>query len=207
MGFNVLVIPEDFRKDQYMLKPIVTAMMEKLGKPKAKVVICKEPLLGGVEQALKWERIEEIINRYKMVNLFLLCVDRDGKENRKNRLDKIEQSANNILGNKRFICENAWQEIEVWVLAGHDLPSNWNWQQIRQEIHPKEVYFLPFAEKRSLLNSPGEGRKILAEEAAKKYDRIRKLCPEDIGNLESKIGSWIEENEWGARQFCKNSFF
>ncbi len=27
---NVLVIPEDFRKDQYMLKPIITAMMEAL---------------------------------------------------------------------------------------------------------------------------------------------------------------------------------
>jgi hypothetical protein len=195
MGFNVLVIPEDFRKDQYMLKPIIKAMMEKLGKPKAKVVVCKDPLLGGVEQALKWERIEEIINRYKMVDLFLLCVDRDGKENRKNSLDKIEQSAKNILQNKCLVSENAWQEIEVWVLAGHDLPPDWNWQQIRQEVHPKEMYFIPFADRRSLLNSPGEGRKILAEEAAKKYDRIRQLCPEDIANLETKISSWIEENQ------------
>jgi hypothetical protein len=97
---NVLVIPEDFRKDQYMLKPIVEAMMKEVGKPKARVRVCQDPLLGGIDQALKWERIEEIINRYKgMVNLFLLCVDRDGKAARKASLNKLEQQA----GNVRFV--------------------------------------------------------------------------------------------------------
>lgn len=28
---NVLVIPEDFRKDQYVLKPIVAAMLGSIG--------------------------------------------------------------------------------------------------------------------------------------------------------------------------------
>lgn len=49
---NVLVIPEDFRKDQYMLKPIVEAMMKEVGQ-KAKVAVCQNPLLGGIDQALK----------------------------------------------------------------------------------------------------------------------------------------------------------
>jgi hypothetical protein len=188
---NVLVIPEDFRKDQYMLKPIVEAMMKEVGKPKARVRVCQDPLLGGIDQALKWERIEEIINRYKgMVNLFLLCVDRDGKEGRKAVLEKFEQQAANILPSGRLLVgENAWQEIEVWVLAGHNLPTNWNWQQIRQEIHPKENYFLPFAQMKSLLDEPGEGRKTLGEEAARQYYRIRQLCPEDIATLEDRLHS------------------
>jgi hypothetical protein len=63
--------------------------------------------------------------------------------------------------------------IEVWVLAGHNLPSNWNWQEIRQEVHPKENYFLPFSEMRSLLDEPGEGRRTLGQEAAQQYRRIR----------------------------------
>ena len=76
---NILVIPEDFRKDQYMLKPIISAMLAKLEKPRAKVKVCQDPLLGGVSEALKWERIEEIIDQYRgMFNLFLLCLDRDG---------------------------------------------------------------------------------------------------------------------------------
>jgi len=193
---NILIVPEDFRKDQYMLQPIVKAMMQALGKSKAKVRVCQDPLLGGVDQALKWERIEEIIDRYRMVDLFLLCVDRDGKSGRKESLEKIQQFSADVLPQgKRLLAENAWQEIEVWVLAGHNLPREWNWQDIRQEINPKETYFLPFAQGRNVLNTPGEGRKILAEEAAKQYNRIRQLCPEDIINLEQRVESWIQ-SDW-----------
>ena len=193
---NVLVIPEDFRKDQYMLKPIIGAMMKQIGKPKARVRVCQDPLLGGISEALKWERIEEIITRYQgMVNLFLLCVDRDGKEGRKQSLDKLEQRASNILtANRLFLAENAWQEIEVWVLAGHQLPKDWNWQKIRQKINPKETYFIPLAQQLNLLDSPGEGRKILALSAAQQYGRIRQLCPEDVAILEDRIKSWIVGN-------------
>ncbi len=94
---NVLVIPEDFRKDQYMLKPIVSAMLAEIGRP-AKVRVCQDPLLAGIGQALKWERIREIIERYKaMVKLFLLCVDRDGVEKRKRVLDHLENQARKVL--------------------------------------------------------------------------------------------------------------
>ena len=42
---NVLVIPEDFRKDQYMLKPILTAMLRTLDRP-VRLEVCQDPLLG-----------------------------------------------------------------------------------------------------------------------------------------------------------------
>lgn len=58
---RVLVIPEDFRKDQYMLLPIVKAMMGAIGKPRANVVVCKDPLLGGVDQATNWDRLKGIV--------------------------------------------------------------------------------------------------------------------------------------------------
>lgn len=58
---RILVIPEDFRKDQQILKPIIKAMMSAVGKPRAKVQVCQEPLLGGIGEALKWERIEDIL--------------------------------------------------------------------------------------------------------------------------------------------------
>lgn len=191
---NVLVIPEDFRKDQYMLKPIVLAMMKSLGKPKATVKVCQDPLLGGIGEALKEERLQEILERYKgMVDLFLLCVDRDGNNNRKERLTELEQKAAEILKDDRFfLAENAWQEIEVRVLAGHDLPKEWNWQTIRAEVHPKEQYFELLASQRNLLNSPGQGRKLLAEEAAQKYNRIRRLCCEDVVALENRIHAWVD---------------
>ena len=113
---NVLVIPEDFRKDQYILEPIVRAMLSALGRPTAKVRVCLDPLLGGIDEAMKKDRIREILDRYRgMVQLFLLCVDRDGKVGRRQALDGIEADAEAILrGRAHFLAENAWQELEVW---------------------------------------------------------------------------------------------
>ncbi|WP_013324211.1 hypothetical protein [Gloeothece verrucosa] len=120
---NVLIIPEDFSKDQYILKPIIEALFKYLGleSTKVKVRVCQDPRLAGYVEALKWERIEKIINRYKSkIDIFILCVDRDGNEPRKKILDNLEEQAANILGTDQlFVAENAWQEVEVWLLAGH----------------------------------------------------------------------------------------
>lgn len=35
---NVLIIPEDFRKDQYVLKPIIQKIFKALGKSNTKVI-------------------------------------------------------------------------------------------------------------------------------------------------------------------------
>lgn len=186
---NVLVIPEDFRKDQYVLKPIVEAMFQSIGKPRAKVRVCQDPLLGGVEQALKWARIKEVLDRYRgMVDVFLLVVDRDGSAGRRSRLDNIEDKAGDFLPAGRcFLAENAWQEVEVWILAGHALPSEWVWREIRQELNPKEVYFEPFARQRGVIDEPGQGRKSLATQAAANYSRLRTLCPDDLASLETRL--------------------
>jgi hypothetical protein len=185
---NVLIIPEDFLKDQYILKPIIRAMLKTQGKI-AKVSVCQNPRLRGIDQALNWEQIRAIIDQYKYrVDLFMLCVDRDGVESRKDILNRLENQAISLLSDgKLFLAENAHQEIEVWVLAGHhNLPTNWAWADIRAEIHPKETYFRPFAEQRGVLNEWDEGRKVLAEEAARQYHRIRQLC-EEVADLESRI--------------------
>jgi hypothetical protein len=184
---NVLVIPEDFRKDQYILKPIVSAMLANVPRGStAKVVICQDPLLGGIAQAMSWDRLVEVFDMYPMVDLFLLLVDRDGEPNRRQSLNHLETRAAEHLGNDRqFLAEHAWQELEVWALAGHDLP--WPWQEVREERNPKEVYFLPYARSRGLLDEPGQGRKTLSMEAAAKYRRVRSRCKEDLETLEDRL--------------------
>lgn len=190
---KVLVIPEDFRKDQYILKPIVEALMAHVGYPHAVVRVLTDPLLGGISQALNRDRIEEILARYRgMTDLFLLCVDRDGQAGRRRSLDGIEEFAEELLPKGRlFLAENAWQELEVWVLAGHDLPG-WKWAEIREEVNPKETYFEPYAKLRGLEMEPGGGRKTLAQEAARKYGRLRQLCKEDLKALEGRIKQRLE---------------
>jgi hypothetical protein len=172
---------------------MIKAIFKAVGRGNANVEVCKKPLLGGVYEALKWDRIKEVLKGYRgMVELFLLIVDRDGEASRRAALDQIEKKAAEYLGENRCLfAENAWQELEVWVLAGHDLPKAWAWKDIRKDLSPKENYFTPFAEQKSLQDEPYEGRESLALEAAKRYSRIRKLCPEDVVNLESRIKEWI----------------
>jgi len=190
VSVNVLVIPEDFRKDQYVLKPIVEAMMAKI-RVRARVMVCTDPLLGGVGEALKWERLDEIIEMYRgMTRLFLLLVDRDCDDSRVARLRVLEQQAAAVLaGSGRvFLAEHAWQEVEAWVLAGmQDLPGDWSWKDVRADCHPKESFYNEYARRRGVLDNPYEGRDVLAREAARNYQRIRKLCPEDIATLEKRI--------------------
>ena len=51
---RVLVIPEDFTKDQYMLKPIIEAMLEKVGRSNVIVRVCQDPRFHGVSEVMDW---------------------------------------------------------------------------------------------------------------------------------------------------------
>ena len=185
---NVLLIPEDFRKDQFVLKPIVQAIFAAAGKPHANVQTCMDPLLGGIDQAMSWERLDEIIDQYKgMVHLFLLLVDRDGEKTRRAALDALEARAAAKLSADRFYGEHAWQEIEVWAIAGLDLPRGWSWADVRTHRDPKEAYFAPLARQHGVDQEPGEGRKTLAKLSSQNYARIRARCPEDVGALEERL--------------------
>ena len=180
---KVLVIPEDFRKDQYLLKPLFKRLMGALGKPSAKVIVCQDPLLGGVHEALKSERMAEVVQRYDgMVDLFVLCVDRDGKSGRRRRLDELEQE----FVDRAFVAQNAWEEIETWTLAGLDLPAEWSWSEVRAEVDVKERYFDVLADVRGLSDAPGRGRKPLGEEAARRVPAIRQKCA-DFNDLARRI--------------------
>jgi len=192
---KVLILAEDFVKDEFLLQPIIQAMMKAVGKPKAKVKVCRDPRFHGTGEALKWEYIEQALKRHQgMVDLFLLCVDRDGKAHRQVVLGNLENQAKTVIGTGRaLLAENARQEVEVWLLMGHELLPKWEWKKIRQETHPKETYYLPFAESRGVLDLPAEGRDKLAREAASRYDRIRGRCKEDIQRLEGRVRAWIED--------------
>lgn len=186
---KVLVVPEDFRKDQYLLKPLFTRLFREFGRASARVRVCQEPLLGGVGEALKSERLAEIVDRYRgMVDIYVLCVDRDGEKGRRTRLDAIE----NEFGAKRpFLAENAWEELETWTLAGLELPSKWNWSEVRSEVNVKEVYFDKLARERGVADAPGGGRRPLGEQAARRIEAIRQKCPEDFDALARRLKALV----------------
>jgi hypothetical protein len=192
---NVLVIPEDSRRDKDLLKPMVEALLKEAGRGRSRVRICEDPVLGGVGEALKWERIRTILDRYRSsVDLFLLIVDRDGAPNQGRRqvLNDLERKSLDLLEHQsRLLGEHAIEEVEVWVLAGLKLPAEWSWREVRTHPHPKEAYFQPMLE--TLRKSrPGRmletmAREELARESAGNIKRCCSLCPEDLGNLLQRI--------------------
>lgn len=183
---KVLLIPEDFRNDQHILKPIFERLFREIGRSSLRVEVCLDPLLGGVTEALKSERLQEIVDQYPTIDIFILCVDRDGIVGRRQRLDQIEDEFGDA-----FFAENAWEEIETWVLAGLELPTDWSWREVRAEVSVKERYFEPFAAERKLSDAPGGGRKELGEEAARHIDAIRLKCPEDFDCLARRLEAAI----------------
>ena len=186
---NVLIIPEDFRNDQHILKPLFVRLFRDLGAASTRVRVCQNPLLGGVAEALKSERLQEITAMYGgMVDLFILCVDRDGNAGRRQRLDQIEAEFG-VAPAFAFFAENAWEELETWLLAGLDLPPNWRWADVRAEVSVKERFYEVLARERGVSDGPGYGRKELGTEAARNLAAIRQKCPEDFDALALKIES------------------
>ena len=182
---RVLVIPEDFRNDQFLLKPLFERLFRSIGKARARVRVCQDPLLGGIDQALNPERIREVVEQHGgMTDIFILCVDRDGALGRRQRLDQIESEFGNDC---TFLAENAWEEIETWALAGLEIPPNWRWAGVRAEVHVKERYFDVLARERGVADGPGGGRKTLGEEAARNIPAIRRKCLEDFDALARRL--------------------
>ena len=192
MSFNVLVIPEDATKDHYILKPVISALMGAVGKGTANVRVLLDPAVQGIDQALSDTFLAEVIERYPMVDMFLLCVDRDGNPGRDASIADREQHTNALLVEPRsFFGSAAHQEVEVWCLAGmDDLPTEWAWQEVRSEPDPKEHYYEPYAAGRGLLDGPGDGREVLGREAATRYKAIRSRCDEVV-QLETRIAAAV----------------
>jgi hypothetical protein len=190
---NVMIIPEDFRKDQFILQPIIAAMLAALGKPRAKVEVCRDPLLGGIAQALNVDELEQIVKDRPTIDLFLLCVDRDGEQGRRDQLNRLEAALQPKVqkAGGTFLGENAWQEIEVWTIAGHQLLPGLQWSYIRAERDSKEAYFEPLAQAHGLDNEDDGGRKQSSIDAARRYRRIQRLCKEDICVLHERVRSWL----------------
>ena len=71
---NVLLIPEDFRNDQHVLKPLFVELFRTIGRPRARIDVLRDPLLGGVGEATKSRRLAEIVETYRgMTDVFILC--------------------------------------------------------------------------------------------------------------------------------------
>lgn len=194
---NVVFIPENPKYDRHILTPVLGAMMAWLNQPHATV----EPARGnlrGYDNLRRWGNIESIIDREPMADLFLVCVDRDGDEGRRDALDHLERKARAKFEaegypEKGFFAIAACQEVEVWALGGlRDHPAEWTWDDVRTDPDVKDTYFADHAQRRGVDERQFGGRKALGEESGSEYRTLRQKCPE-LRHLEHRIQAWLEE--------------
>jgi hypothetical protein len=189
MSFNVLVIPEDFTKDEHILKPLVERICSKAN-INATVTVCRDPNFRGRTSATNEQRLrDEVVARYPMVDLFILMVDRDGDLSRDIAMENLQSRFDAELTERRkhFFASLAWQEVEVFVLAGHTLNDGWRWTEIRSDPDVKNTYFMELVIREGTGQLPHQGRKKLMAIALREFRRILSLCPEDLGRLYNLI--------------------
>lgn len=190
MSTKVLVIPEDFTKDEHILKPLIEKLLEEAGIQRATVTVCRDPNFQGVAAAMDKSRLRaEVIERYPMVDIFILLIDRDGLAGREVATQNIESTFTQELApnNKLFFAELARQEIEIFVLAGHDLDEGTHWQDIREDANVKNTFFQALVRRENTQKLPHQGRKKLMVAAIKNFRSILSRCDDDLGQLLARL--------------------
>jgi hypothetical protein len=182
---KVLVIPEDPKFDQYILKPIVERIFTDLGKS-PRVTVLPKPRLRGVAQALNSDILADIVATYPMSDLFLVLVDRDGDEARA----ALASARESEYPNRLFVCL-AIEEIEVWMLAVHSETLGTGWREIRAEIHPKERFAEPFLQTRAPRLDAGQGRDWAMRDLGSQWRGVLRRCPE-LDELKRRLEAWLE---------------
>jgi hypothetical protein len=181
---KVLVIPEDPRLDQYILKPVVERIFADLGKS-PRVTVLSNPRLRGVAEALDSAILADIVATYPMNDLFLVLVDRDGDERRAAvaRAREAEQEG------RLFVCL-AIEEIEVWMLAIHSDRLGFTWGEVRAESNPKEQFANPFLRENAPRLDPGQGRAWAMRGLGGEWRGVLQRCRE-LGELRDRIEGWL----------------
>lgn len=185
---KVLIIPEDQTHDPFIIKPVIKAIFDDLGR-RAQIAVLPEPRLRGTTDALDRALIREIVADNPMEDLFILVVDRDCDR------DGNDAKAAAIVddhGGKLLACV-ARQEVEVWMLALHADQLGLSFREVRDECDPKERFAEPLLERIGARGGPGAGRKAAMRTLAGNIRSLLSRCDE-LRTLRAQIDAW-----WQAR--------
>lgn len=180
---KVLVIGEDPTHDQFILRPVVEAVLE-AADLRARVEVLTDPPLGGIEDALDSRQLAAILHDNPMIDLFLLIVDRDC--DRKRNTSRAQARPDAFPG--RLIACVAWQEVEVWMLALHREHLVETWSTVRAHWDPKEA-FVDSVLDRIGRAGPAGGRKAAMRSISGQWRTLVSTCPE-LRELVDAVRAW-----------------
>lgn len=192
MSFRVFVVCEDHTLDQYVVVPIVKAMLSHLGKPKALVKVVTNPRLTGISHVES--QFVELAERYSAIgDVVIFAVDRDaldGVDGRGDRAQAFETRRANldeaVRGKVEVIL--AVEETEVWALWGSRADLGAAWSTVRAERDSKELYFDPQVTPADL-RQPGGGRgRLVSQSLSNGWGSLVSGCPE-LKALEDRLAT------------------
>lgn len=180
MSCNVLVIPEDPTYNGYILRPLVSRLLEECGKGGANVTVLTNPKVSGFEHACGL--MPAIVDRYRHFDLLLFLPDAAGKHPSRSAVFARMESE---LAPK-LICCAAVEEVEVWLLAGYHSKLGRPWSEVRADVSVKENIFAPFLREHGDSRQPGGGREALMQETLSNCRALLGRCPE-LAVLQKRI--------------------
>jgi len=182
---RVLIIPEDPTLDQHVLKPVVERVFADLGRS-ARVDVLRDPHLSGIDQALEAAVVRGIIDDHKMIDLFILAVDRDCDR----FANSAKASARESEHPGKLVAVLAQQEVEVWALALHRSKLRSPWREVTSCCDPKEEHWDPFVAERGWIGTVGKGRKRAMRDIGAGWGGLVQVCPE-IADLRDRVRPWV----------------
>jgi hypothetical protein len=189
MSLKVAVICEDHTNDQYIVEPVLKALLQHLGKPRARIQLVMNPRIQGLASLIG--HLCDLIARYSAIaDIVIVAVDSDCEDGRLGHGDRVRQMRNRVAncsdGSDRTLVVVAQQEVEVWALWGQRNSIESEWSAVRAECDPKERYFDTFIT-RDDLRVAGAGRTRLIEASlARGWVSLTQGCPE-LGDLEREL--------------------
>lgn len=188
MSIKVSLACEDHTLDQYVVRPLLKALLARLGRPTARVHVITNPRIRGFEN-LKAQACSILETYGPISNLIIFAVDADGQDGLQARPDRKLQFSEYISrcpNADKSLVVVARQELEVWALWGSRARLPANWSDVREERDPKERFFHPLITSADR-TVPGYGRqRLITSSLNEGWDSLCAGCPE-IRQLEIEV--------------------
>jgi hypothetical protein len=180
MSVKIAIACENPRYDQYIIRPVLEAVLRFLGKPRARVTVITDPAATSYENLLA--QACDILKRYAPVAdavIFIADTDcEDGSAGRRNKALRLRNAVAACDDPSKAITLTALQEVEVWALWGVRDGIDASWAAIRAECNPKEVYFEPLLTQDDQQQPDGGRARLMAQSLSSGWTSLRTGCQE-----------------------------
>lgn len=184
MSFKVLVIPEDPTYNGSILNPVVSRVLQEVGKMNARVKVLTNPAMKGIGNAKELMRTQVADMWGKSFDLWLFIPDADCAGDLAPFEGEMKQRGIPL------ICCAARPEVEAWALAGFSNDLTVPWSEVAQHPRLKEEVFQPAIQTFGDIRLPDQGRGLMAKKAVSNYRSLKRLCPE-VAELEQRIVQFL----------------